>query len=58
MNNRNWKIEPTQYEGLFKHIAPEGYEFWSYGCNYGNVVWGNYELSNPYVLKKKKIKEG
>ena len=53
MNNRNWKVEQTMYEGLFKHIAPTGYEFWCCGQCYGNVVWGYYNLENHYELKKK-----
>jgi hypothetical protein len=53
MNNKDWKIEPTQYEGLYKHIAPTGYEFWCGEQCYGNVVWGNYILENHYELKKK-----
>lgn len=56
MNNRNWSIEPTQYEGIYRHIAPDGYEFWSYGQCYGNVVWGYYHLTNPYELRKKDSK--
>jgi hypothetical protein len=30
---------PTQYEGVFKYVAPDGYEFWSNDTNFGNVIW-------------------
>lgn len=53
MNNNSWSVEPTQYEGLFKYIAPNGYQFWSGDCCYGDVIYGLEKLTNHYVLKKK-----
>lgn len=46
--------EPTQYEGLFKYYAPEGYRFWVDNSCYGNVIYGMEELSNLYRLEKEK----
>lgn len=46
------KIEPTQYEGIYKHIAPEGYVFMCGNDCFGNVIWDWYKLSNHYTLKK------
>jgi hypothetical protein len=45
--------QETQYEGVYKYVAPEGYEFWSFDTNYGNVIWGGKYLDNAYYLKKK-----
>lgn len=45
--------QETQYEGIYKYVAPEGYEFWSFDTNYGNVIWGGKYLDNAYYLKKK-----
>lgn len=46
------KRENTQYEGLYKYTAPEGYRFWVENTCYGNVIWGNEKLDNPYYLKE------
>lgn len=46
------RIEPTPYEGIYKHIAPNGYEFWCCNDCFGNIIWDWYELSNHYYLKK------
>lgn len=43
---------PTQYEGVFKYVAPDGYEFWSNDTNYGSVVYGGDCLENHYYLKE------
>ncbi|MDY6419356.1 MAG: hypothetical protein SPL03_02280 [Succinivibrio dextrinosolvens] len=45
--------QETQYEGVYKYVAPEGYEFWSFNTNFGNVIWGGKYLDNAYYLKKK-----
>lgn len=50
--------EPTQYENVYKYIAPEGYEWWSFDTNYGSVIWGGKALDNPYYFKKKVKKDG
>ena len=46
--------QPTQYEGVYKYVAPEGYSFWSFGTCYGNVIWGGKWLDNAYYFKKDK----
>lgn len=43
---------PTQYEGVYKYIAPEGYHFQSFNTNFGRVIWGGYILDNPYMMVK------
>ena len=43
---------PTQYEGVFKYVAPDGYNFWSNDTNFGNVIWGGDWLTNYYYLKE------
>lgn len=53
MNNIGMYRQETQYEGVYKYVAPEGYEFWSCSTNYGNVIWGGKYLDNAYYLKKK-----
>lgn len=45
--------QETKYEGVYKYVAPDGYEFWSCGSKYGNVIWGGKYLDNVYYLKKK-----
>ena len=45
--------KPTNYEGVFMYVAPEGYKFWSEGTCYGDVVFGGDCLTNYYYLKKK-----
>lgn len=44
---------PTDYEGVFMYVAPDGYEFWSEDTNYNNTIWGGDCLANYYYLKKK-----
>ena len=44
--------QPTPYEGVYMYVAPEGYNFWSYGTCYGSVIWGGKELDNYYYFKK------
>ncbi len=44
--------KPTNYEGVFMYVAPEGYKFWSEGTCYGDVVWGGDCLTNYYYLKE------
>lgn len=44
--------KPTNYEGVFKYVAPDGYEFWSNNTNFGNVIWGGEYLDNHYYLKE------
>ena len=46
--------QDTQYEGVYKYVAPEGYHWDSLGTNYGKVVWGGKDLMNPYMLVKDK----
>lgn len=46
------RIEPTPYEGIYKHIAPSGYVFMCGNDCFGSVIWDWYELSNNYYLKK------
>lgn len=46
------KRESTQYEGLYKYTAPEGYRFWVGNYCYGNLIWSNEKLDNPYCLKE------
>ena len=41
----------TKYEGVYMYVAPEGYNFWSQGTNYGSVVYGGDCLTNYYYLK-------
>ena len=48
----NIKIEPTPYDGIYKHIAPEGYVFMCGSNCFGSVVWGWYQLYNNYELVK------
>lgn len=40
----------TQYNGVFKYIAPEGKHWQSCGTNFGKIIWGGFYLANPYVL--------
>lgn len=42
----------TQYEGVYKYEAPEGYHWQCFSDNFGKVVWGGINLYNPYVLVK------
>ena len=42
----------TQYEGVYKYIAPEGYHWQCENTNYGNVIWGGCSLYNNYALVK------
>lgn len=44
--------KPTIYEGVFTYNAPDGYEFWSNGTNFGKVIWGGGYLDNHYYLKE------
>lgn len=44
--------KPTQYEGVFKYEAPEGYHWQCMNDNFGKIVWGGINLYNPYVLRK------
>ena len=44
----------TQYEGVFKYIAPEGKHWESFGTNYGKIIWGGVDLMNPYVIVEDK----
>ena len=44
--------KPTQYEGVFKYEAPEGYHWQCMNDNFGKVIWGGINLYNPYVLRK------
>lgn len=52
MTMNDVRIEPTPYEGIYRHIAPNGYVFWCGNDCFGSVIWDWYELSNHYVLKK------
>lgn len=49
--------ENTQYDNVFKYVAPDGYHWESFGTNYGKVIWGGKDLSNPYLLVKNKDKK-
>ena len=40
----------TQYEGVFKYIAPEGKHWESCGTNFGKVIWAGYQPDNPYDI--------
>lgn len=42
--------QPTQYEGVYKYVAPDGMHWESFGTNYGKIIWGGFYLANPYVL--------
>lgn len=42
----------TQYEGVYKYEAPEGYHWQCMSDNFGKVIWGGINLYNPYVLAK------
>ena len=42
----------TQYEGVYKYEAPEGYHWQCMSDNFGKVIWGGVNLYNPYVLAK------
>lgn len=42
----------TQYEGVYKYEAPEGYHWQCMSDNFGKVIWGGINLYNPYVLTK------
>lgn len=53
MNSIGMYRQETQYDGVYKYVAPDGYEFWSFDTNYGNVIWGGKYLDNAYYLKKK-----
>lgn len=44
--------KPTQYEGVYKYEAPEGYHWQCMNDNFGKIVWGGINLYNPYVLCK------
>ena len=44
--------QPTQYEGLFKYVAPEGYRWFVDNTDYGVIIYGEYILQNPYELKQ------
>lgn len=44
--------ENTPYEGVYRYIAPGGYEFWCNSTNFGNEVWGMEKLTNKYSLKQ------
>lgn len=50
MDFSNVKKEKTQYDGVYKYIAPEGKKFWVKDTCYGNVIWGGDILINPYIL--------
>ena len=47
-----YQREETEHEGVYRYIAPEGYEFFSDGFRYGTVVYGGETLTNYYQLKK------
>lgn len=50
--------ENTQYEGVYKYVAPEGYHWECLGDFYGKIVWGGFTLPEyPYVLRKDKKDE-
>lgn len=51
MNYENYR-ESTQYQGVFKYIAPNGYVWESCGTLFGKIIYGGETLNNPYVLKK------
>lgn len=42
----------TQYEGVYKYVAPCGYHWQCENTNYGNVIWGGCSLYNNYALVK------
>lgn len=42
----------TQYDNIYRYEAPDGYEFWSNGTNFGTVVYGGDCLENHYYLKE------
>lgn len=44
--------QATQYEGVYKYVAPEGYHWQCFSDNFGTVIWGGIDLMNPYVLVK------
>lgn len=44
--------KPTQYEGVYKYEAPNGYHWESCGTNYGKIIWGGLNLYNPYAIVK------
>ena len=46
--------QATQYEGVYKYIAPEGMHWECCGTNYGKIIWGEIELRNPYVIVEDK----
>lgn len=45
-------MSATEFEGVYRYDAPEGYEFWSCGTCYGSTIWGGRYLENHYYLKK------
>lgn len=42
--------ENTQYEGVYKYVAPDGKHWECEGTNYGNIIWGGVALYNRYAL--------
>lgn len=42
------------YNNIIEYTIPEDYYFESCGTSYGNRIFGYLELSNYYVIKKRK----
>lgn len=52
-NNYNIKINKREiYNGVYEYSVEEGYVFESYGCRYGNHIYGLDKLDNPYTIVK------
>ena len=41
------------YDNVIEYSIPEDYYFESCGTSYGNRIYGNINLSNYYVIKKR-----
>lgn len=46
------------YNDIFEYRVEEPYYFESFGQSYGEAVYGGKELSNHYVIKKRKKIDG
>ena len=44
----------TQYDGVYKYIAPEGTHWECMGTDYGKIIWGGVSLFNSYAIVEDK----
>lgn len=45
------------YNDIYEYLIPDGYFFESFGCSYGQAIYGGKELSNHYIIKERKKEE-